>query len=600
MFVPKSGQRTLYNLEAWMPEEKSKQMASTWAGAFQKQVLPHLINAESVLAPSYSPDKGAPNKTVSTLLGLFLLKELFNLSYAQVVEQYEFNLLWQHALDSGCDARISLRTLYNFGKRLSQNSMDMEVFKHTVDALVRTWKIKAGQQRIDSTQVISNMKILTRLGLFIKTIEQFLRWLKRYHGALLEGLGQERFAKRYLEREGYFCDPKNSQARRRLNECAQDVWFLLKHFEADKEVASSHAYQLLKRLFEEQCELASPAPGTAAQAPGAVEVSAKQEAPVELSSCGEAEPCEAAPQGAPSPPASELESEFFEGAADPAPHAPSTPSEAPIELKKGVKPDSLQNPSDPDATYSGHKGKGYQVQLAETCDADNPFQLIDYVELQGAHQSDQESLLAIEQDLIERGHKVNTAYSDTGYISGKNIVESEKLGVRLVGPMSGIKPSGKTLGLGEFEFTPDRSQIVLCPGGHAPLEHRPCKTPNHVNAYFASSACAACPVAAMCPGRQTAQGAVVCFSPEEAAIGQRRKEEQSQAFKQEYKIRSGIEATNSRLKNQHEMARVRVRGKTAVGVSVVFKALAQNAWRVVSHVLASVKMAAKALRAQAA
>ena len=28
--------------------------------------------------------------------------------------------------------------------------------------------------------------------------------------------------------------------------------------------------------------------------------------------------------------------------------------------------DSLQNPSDPDATYSGHKGQGYQVQIMET------------------------------------------------------------------------------------------------------------------------------------------------------------------------------------------------------------------------------------------
>ena len=32
------------------------------------------------------------------------------------------------------------------------------------------------------------------------------------------------------------------------------------------------------------------------------------------------------------------------------------------------------NPSDPDATYDGHKGNGYQVQLAETCGEDNDVQ----------------------------------------------------------------------------------------------------------------------------------------------------------------------------------------------------------------------------------
>ena len=43
----------------------------------------------------------------------------------------------------------------------------------------------------------------------------------------------------------------------------------------------------------------------------------------------------------------------------------------PVELKKNkeISSDSLQNPSDPDATYSGHKGQGFQIQVIETfCD----------------------------------------------------------------------------------------------------------------------------------------------------------------------------------------------------------------------------------------
>ena len=41
----------------------------------------------------------------------------------------------------------------------------------------------------------------------------------------------------------------------------------------------------------------------------------------------------------------------------------------PVALKdpKQVSADSLQSPHDPDVTYSGHKGKGYEVQVAETC-----------------------------------------------------------------------------------------------------------------------------------------------------------------------------------------------------------------------------------------
>ena len=43
----------------------------------------------------------------------------------------------------------------------------------------------------------------------------------------------------------------------------------------------------------------------------------------------------------------------------------------PVELKtpEQTPSDALQNPSDPDASYSGHKGPGYQVQVMETfCD----------------------------------------------------------------------------------------------------------------------------------------------------------------------------------------------------------------------------------------
>ena len=55
----------------------------------------------------------------------------------------------------------------------------------------------------------------------------------------------------------------------------------------------------------------------------------------------------------------------------------------PVALKdpKQVSADSLQSPHDPDVTYSGHKGKGYEVQVAETCHEENATQLITHVEV---------------------------------------------------------------------------------------------------------------------------------------------------------------------------------------------------------------------------
>ena len=47
-----------------------------------------------------------------------------------------------------------------------------------------------------------------------------------------------------------------------------------------------------------------------------------------------------------------------------------------IVVKAKTGGDCIQNPSDLDATYSGHKGPGYQVQIAETCVPENEVQLI--------------------------------------------------------------------------------------------------------------------------------------------------------------------------------------------------------------------------------
>jgi hypothetical protein len=42
-----------------------------------------------------------------------------------------------------------------------------------------------------------------------------------------------------------------------------------------------------------------------------------------------------------------------------------------VVVKKHTGGDIVCNPSDPDATFDGHKGSGYQVQLSETCSPDN-------------------------------------------------------------------------------------------------------------------------------------------------------------------------------------------------------------------------------------
>ena len=62
----------------------------------------------------------------------------------------------------------------------------------------------------------------------------------------------------------------------------------------------------------------------------------------------------------------------------------------PIALKeaKEVRSNSMQTPHDPEVTYSGHKGKGYEVQVSETCEEGNAVQVITHVEVTPSSGSD--------------------------------------------------------------------------------------------------------------------------------------------------------------------------------------------------------------------
>jgi hypothetical protein len=67
-----------------------------------------------------------------------------------------------------------------------------------------------------------------------------------------------------------------------------------------------------------------------------------------------------------------------------------------IKPNKRVASDSLQNHSDPDAGYNGHKGKEYQVQVAETFrtgEDQEPLSPITYVEVEPAQKSDANLLI---------------------------------------------------------------------------------------------------------------------------------------------------------------------------------------------------------------
>ena len=389
------------------------------------------------------------------------------------------------------------------------------LFEGTTARLIEAAGLRTGRQRLDSTHIVSNIKLLTRLGLFVDTMTTFLKELRKEHPRICAQVSEELLG-RYLDREGYFADARSSEAKRRLSEAAVDAYWLVERFGDHRRVAAMESFGLLRRLYEEQCV----------------------------------------------PPETE------------------TPEK--VELQETPSSSSLQSPHDPDVTY-GHKGKGYEVQLTETCDEDNPFQVATSVSVNGAHESDQHQVeAAIEQ--VERtcGVAPEELDADSGYASGENILKAEEHGTELVAPI-GSKGPESPVTLGDFELDETGEHVVRCPAGEMPVEHRPTRGGKATLACFDSKQCDDCFLRELCPAEPRKGQRVVRFTPADVAVAKRRVEQETPEFKELYKIRSGIEATNSEAKRCHGLAKLRVRRRPRVELSVRLKVLGLNIKRYVGH-----------------
>src|SRR6266581_5695833 len=269
---------------------------------------------------------------------------------------------------------------------------------------------------------------------------------------------------------------------------------------------------------------------------------------------------------------------------------PATDTPEKIELQEQPSSSSLQSPSDPDATY-GHKGKGYEVQLAETCVEENPFEVVTAVSVNGANESDQKQVVpTLEQTERTCGAAPEVLHTDAGYGSGENLVAAKEHGTELLAPI-GSKPSDKGLTLGDFELSATGEHVLRCPVGEAPRDYRISKNGKVRLAIFAAEQCSGCPLRGQCPTEKRGKTRVLRFTVTDVAVARRRVEQETPEFKEAHKIRSGIEATNSELKRCHGLGKLAVRRRPRVNLAVRFKALALNIKRYVAH-LASVAAAA--------
>jgi hypothetical protein len=546
MFRKRNPQGSLFQPDMLVPPAKARRLERSWAEVFRNQALP-LID-EQAFAWMYCANNGRPNRAVQTILGVHILKEMFNYTDQEALEQLEFNLLWHHALGLDiAETHLPQKTLHNFRVRLMAHDGGRIAFQETTDRIIQALGISTSRQRLDSTHILSNIAILTRLGLFCETIRVFIRTLWQEHPELTVHI-PERLVRRYLK-EGdeatHYEDARPEEGRRRLWVCSRDLYRLVERFRGTA-VVEMDEYRLLERLLREQCR-----------------VGRRRDSRPE-----------------------DDDDDAGEG-------------QVPITLRdpQEVPADSLQSPHDADVTYSGHKGKGYEVQVAETCQEENAFQIITQVEVTPSSGSDADVTVPLVESLEQRQIRPEEFFADTTYGSGRNAFEVERRGTELISPVAGPTPRlGDTMEQEEapaftaadFQIDVTGAQATVCPAGHEAVEEYDWEhKPEKVEIYFARAACDSCPLRPRCPVRLDRRAGTYVLKANlvKVNIQERRKAEATEEWRKRYAVRAGIEGTNSELKRAHGLGRLRVRGKPRVRLTVYFKALACNIKRMVYALL---------------
>jgi len=255
-------------------------------------------------------------------------------------------------------------------------------------------------------------------------------------------------------------------------------------------------------------------------------------------------------------------------------------SEENVEVKDKTGGDVMQNPSDPDATYDGHKGPGYQAQITETCGEANDVQLIAGVDVEPAHKSDQGALEPMLDQLEEHGRKPDAMYADGGYGRDENVVAAAGRGVDLQSPVGGTAPQNEGgLTVDDFVIDEESETVVRCPKGREPQSSAHDADTGRTTTVMRSSDCAGCEFGSRCPVKKSGGQFVLHHTPAQRRLAARRAEQATDAFKENYAIRAGGESVNSGLKRKTGMGRVRTRGRPRVRMAVLFRCAGWNIFR---------------------
>lgn len=493
--INSSQQLSLTDITNSLTLREQKALENSWAKIFAEDIFP-AIDEERFRILYSDRTQSKFNTPVNICIGALIIKEMFQISDDEIVENLMLDPRYQYALHTTSfeEQPMSDKTLSRFRKRCydyeQETGIDLihDCVADLSGKIAKMMKIHPRIHRMDSLMIEANIKNLSRTELLYSCIAKLARRLHKLgRGDVLEGL------EHYYDKNDFNCIFYYSNST-----STEDITQMLLR-DADTitgrcrdGLETQEEYRLLERCLSEQT--------------------------------------------------------IVEG-----------DTRRLREKKKDSFPKAMmQSPTDPDATYrekAGKKYRGYVANVEEAVDS-NGSVIVDYQFEQNIYSDSQflqDRLAGMEQQ--EEG---TVFVTDGAYCGESNTQAAQEKNIQLI--TTALTGTEVPDIYADFEFSEDGSKILRCPMGNVPQSCCQSSSNGHYYVSFPKEVCMNCPHKEECRVKEHKKVCSFTISLTAGYRAKAKRFMKTEEFSLLSRIRNGIETVPSVLRKIYHADRMPVHG----------------------------------------
>lgn len=477
-----------------LTSREQKALEKSWANVFADEIFPAID--EQRFAVLYSDKASRPNTPVNVTVGALIIKELFDYSDDEMVENLMLDLHLQYALHTTSfeEQPLSDKSLSRFRKRcydyekLYNVDLYHDCVKDLSSKIAKLMNINGRVRRMDSMMIESNIRKLSRIELLYTCIAKLVNYLNEKQPTILP----EEFM--------HYGDPNDFNKviyHQRSTDTESRIQILLADVDKLIEICNSGfenvtEYELFIRCISEQTIIENSNRRLLTKEDG---------------------------------------------------------------IMNAI---TLQNPSDPEATFRKKANKEYRGYVAnlEECVGKSGSVITDYQYEQNVHSDSQ--FLKDHLAKMEKQDETIALVTDGAYSGTENQSLAKEKNIELITTSLTGRDTADIMA--DFKFNETGTKVLQCPAGHEPKSCSYMKPSAQCSVSFHRELCANCPYQDQCKPKVFKRVSKIITSKAASERAKTQRKMHGEDFRNYARLRNGVETVPSNLRMNYHLEKI-PRGK---------------------------------------